>query len=319
MAKTNWQAGDTVQPGDMNDIGQEINQLRTDIDNIDVPPASLTQAGIVMLSNATNGTRENVAPTEKALSLVMQEAQAGKQAGIERKNEVVAALNSIGIPATTAESWDSLIAKMTSIIRATGNAGPAQVLSGYTFSNAGANGLNGAMPNRSAENQHMAGLETTTWPGDRVFIKPPAGYYDGASWVTAPAPNLRPENIVAGIDILGIIGAQTPQKYYEITQGTVLPNVVYPVNIPFPPKLIFIYSENDVRNTAFVNFWADLSGTDLQGKSWRAGKGDNSSLLILVDSTGNNFLDTRPLSVTRGFKSNAAQGNYVNVIFKAWG
>lgn len=30
MAKTNWQMGDTVQPSDMNDIGQEINEAKAD-------------------------------------------------------------------------------------------------------------------------------------------------------------------------------------------------------------------------------------------------------------------------------------------------
>lgn len=34
MAKTNWQMGDTVQPSDLNQIGQEINDNTTDIQQV---------------------------------------------------------------------------------------------------------------------------------------------------------------------------------------------------------------------------------------------------------------------------------------------
>lgn len=72
MARTDWTSKDTVRPADMNDIGEEINQLKNELENI--PDASLTEKGIVQLSNATNGTRENVAPTEKALKLAYDQA-----------------------------------------------------------------------------------------------------------------------------------------------------------------------------------------------------------------------------------------------------
>ncbi|MGO4786773.1 hypothetical protein AB4124_04925 [Paenibacillus sp. 2KB_20] len=64
----------------------------------------------------------------------------------------------------------------------------------------------GQMPNRSAENNHMPGLESTVWAGDRVFIRPPHGFYNGETWVTAPAPTLKPENIPKDTAILGIQG-----------------------------------------------------------------------------------------------------------------
>ncbi|WP_238552913.1 phage tail protein [Paenibacillus alvei] len=67
-------------------------------------------------------------------------------------------------------------------------------------------GVQGTMPFRSAENVHMPSTEQTVWPGDRVFVKPPYGYYDGASWVTAPAPQLKPENILKEANILGVQG-----------------------------------------------------------------------------------------------------------------
>lgn len=197
MAKTDWGLNDIVRPQDMNDIGEELNQLRTDVDNIEVPPASLTQAGIVQLSNATDGTSENKAPTEKALGLVMAEAQAGKQAGIERKNEVVAALNSIGVSASTSESWDSLITKMAAIIKATGNAVAADVLSGKTFSNAGANNLTGTMPNRGA-----GGTVTPTTTNQMKA----AGYYSSAITILGE-PNLIAANLPKDKTFWGIVGS----------------------------------------------------------------------------------------------------------------
>lgn len=65
---------------------------------------------------------------------------------------------------------------------------------------------NGTMPNRSAENNHMPALEHTVWTGDRVFLRPPNGYYTGSSWVTAPAPTFTPSNIASGVNILGVVG-----------------------------------------------------------------------------------------------------------------
>lgn len=39
-----------------------------------------------------------------------------------------------------------------------------------------------------------------------VLHSPPAGYYNGSTWVTAPEPNLRPENFRAGVDVGGMLG-----------------------------------------------------------------------------------------------------------------
>lgn len=48
----------------------EIQQLQEDLQNADIPPASLTEPGIVQLSNKTDGTSETVAATEKAVKQV---------------------------------------------------------------------------------------------------------------------------------------------------------------------------------------------------------------------------------------------------------
>lgn len=148
----------------------EFEEALANID-VDVSDASLTEKGIVQLTNAIDSISEKLAPTAKAVKTAYDrgsagvtaaaaaqtradsaftEATAAKQLGVEQKNNVVAALNSIGIAASTSETWAQLISKITAVIRATGNATAAQVLSGATFSSASANGLTGTMPNRGA-------------------------------------------------------------------------------------------------------------------------------------------------------------------------
>lgn len=80
MAKTDWTLTDTVKPDDFNNIGREINQLRADVDHIEVPAASLTEAGIVQLSNATDSASESQAATSKALKDVCDAANTANSA-----------------------------------------------------------------------------------------------------------------------------------------------------------------------------------------------------------------------------------------------
>ncbi|OMF17257.1 hypothetical protein BK131_04645 [Paenibacillus amylolyticus] len=76
MAKDNWGLGDTVRPADMNEIGSEINQLRTDVDNIEIPDGTTTQKGIVQSSNSTTGTSQTLVATEKAVGDALVQAKA---------------------------------------------------------------------------------------------------------------------------------------------------------------------------------------------------------------------------------------------------
>lgn len=64
----------------------------------------------------------------------------------------------------------------------------------------------GQMPNRSAENNHMPGLEATVWAGDRFFIRPPRGFYDGFTWVTAAVPGLTSANLRKDVNVANLIG-----------------------------------------------------------------------------------------------------------------
>lgn len=167
------------------------------VGEIVIDDASLTQKGIVMLSDSTGGTRSDVAATEKAVGLAFQ-------AGVERKAEVVAALNSIGVSASTSESWDSLIAKMSGVIRATGTAAVSQVLAGSTFSNASGNNRTGTMVNRGAVSQDI-----TTQNGSYTV---PQGYHSGSGVIRAVFANLIAANIRNGVNVGGVVGNLTPGK-----------------------------------------------------------------------------------------------------------
>lgn len=101
-----------------------------------------------------------------------------------------------------------------------GTVAAADVLTGKTFGTD--NGLvNGTMPNRSAENNHMPGLESTVWPGDRFFIRPPHGYFNGSTWVTAAVSGLTANNLRAGVNVAGLLGTLIEGKPFASGSATV--------------------------------------------------------------------------------------------------
>ncbi|KZS45260.1 hypothetical protein AWU65_04600 [Paenibacillus glucanolyticus] len=69
-------------------LNENWDKVDEAVGNIKVPDASLTEKGIVQLSSATNGTRENVAATEKAVKAAYDEALAGKQYTDQRVNGI---------------------------------------------------------------------------------------------------------------------------------------------------------------------------------------------------------------------------------------
>ncbi|MFB4325434.1 phage tail protein [Priestia sp. BR_2] len=196
-------------------IDEAVGQVRDELGNIDVdiPEASLTEKGIVQLSSATNGTRENVAATEKAVKAAYDEALAGKQLGVEQKANVVAALNSIGVAASTSETWAQLVAKMAGVIKATGNATAGDVLAGKTFSNGSGNGVTGTMPN-------LTGVRDATgvakWGDGALAVYPEKGYQKGGagdgeikvttSQLIRAETKLSPDNLPKDVSVFGVIG-----------------------------------------------------------------------------------------------------------------
>ncbi|MFW5435199.1 phage tail protein [Paenibacillus apiarius] len=68
------QEGTPISARNLNNIEEGIYQLSQRIDDVKVPAASLTQAGITQLSNATDSTDETKAATPKAVYEAMKEA-----------------------------------------------------------------------------------------------------------------------------------------------------------------------------------------------------------------------------------------------------
>ncbi|MNM08197.1 hypothetical protein D3C81_182630 [compost metagenome] len=104
-------------------------------------------------------------------------------------------------------------------------------------------GQAGSMPNRSARDHHYPSQNVTVWPGDRVFLQPPWGYYSGDSWVTAPAPALVSNNIREGQSILGVPGTMaergraTSSNGWVNMQATV--DAPWEINVGYRPQLVF--------------------------------------------------------------------------------
>lgn len=101
---------------------------------------------------------------------------------------------------------------------AEGNAVVANVLVGKTFSNDNDTGLTGTMANRAANWQQA--LESTQSDG-RIFLLPPAGYYDGLTptYVFLDDVDFIAPNIKAGVNLFGKDGTAKRQA-----SGTVVTN-----------------------------------------------------------------------------------------------
>ena len=82
-----------------------------------------------------------------------------------------------------------------------GTAGAAQVLTGYSFSNASGVGISGSMANRGNVTQNLA------TNGASYTI--PVGYHAGGGKITANITNLSAGNIKSGVSVGGIAGTFT--------------------------------------------------------------------------------------------------------------
>ncbi|MGE7827849.1 hypothetical protein [Paenibacillus sp. NPDC093718] len=189
-----------------------------------------------------------------------------------------------------------------------GTATAADVLVGKTIGTD--NGLVlGAMPNRSAENQHMPGLEKTAWTGDRYFIKPPPGFYDGASWVTAPEPQLVAENIKRGARIGNIDGVMAPSvagtaqlNHYIIAHFSTLRNQIGQtvennvITIPAGVRYILAVNAPSFGSRMDNNYASDYM------EAW----------YVLKDNQGNVF--TKWFSYRRGAPHNYPEEKHSNYL-----
>jgi len=133
MAKTNWQMNEIVQPADLNQIGQEINELQDAVENVDIPDATLTTKGKVQLSSATNSTAEDRAATPKAVKTAADAAATAQTTANAAQTKANAAL-----PASSYTAAD-ILAKLKTVDGA-GSGLDADLLdgrSGLEYSHAG--------------------------------------------------------------------------------------------------------------------------------------------------------------------------------------
>lgn len=178
----------------------ETEWVKEQLENInpEIPLATLTTPGIVQLSNAVDGTRENVAATEKAVSLAFQ-------AGNERKSELVAALVAKGIPATTDESWSDLLDKVDSIVKATGDATANDIRAGKKATT-DTGEITGTLPVRTGGTVVPSTVNQTKQKG----------IYD-SDIVVQGSSNLTANRIAKGIEIFGVVGNLVSSRRSTIT------------------------------------------------------------------------------------------------------
>ncbi|MCK8488001.1 phage tail protein [Paenibacillus sp. MBLB2552] len=214
-------------------LNDNWDKIDAAVGEMDIPDASLTVKGKVQLSNAIDGTREDVAATSRAVKAVCdnfaaqlagltQDVQEAKQAGNERKSEVVAALVAKGISASTLESWDSLISKLAAIVKATGNATGADLLAGKTASNA--SGLiTGTIPIQNPDKQDqilassaVVGASTTGDATEYVYLGIPNGkYLNNVNWVRHPKCALA-NSFIPNLANVGLKTIEPPSAYENI-------------------------------------------------------------------------------------------------------
>lgn len=142
-----------------------------------------------------------------------------------------------------------------------GTAAAADVLTGKTLGTD--NGLvNGIMPDRSAENNHMPGLESTVWAGDRFFIRPPHGFFNGSTWVTSAIPGLTANNLRSGVNVAGLVGTLVEGvKYARGEPGIFVPDGgSFTVDCGFVPRVFVCGS-----TTSAFNFRATLAVVFAEG------------------------------------------------------
>lgn len=120
------------------------------------------------------------------------------QSGVESNKILVDNLNSKGVVASTSDSIKINVNKVKDITSSVGTALPQDVLVGKTFSSDKGVDLKGTMPNKGIINS------TISTQGGSVNIS--KGYYSSGS-IKANINNLEPNNIVHGINVGGVIGA----------------------------------------------------------------------------------------------------------------
>lgn len=106
------------------------------------------------------------------------------------------------------KSGVSIFGVAGSVIESTGSAADSQVLSGQTFSRAGAANRTGTMPNRTGD----VTAQSRSVSGTTLRFRPQPGYYAGTTdnSVQLADANFTADNIRSGVSVFGRTGTLTP-------------------------------------------------------------------------------------------------------------
>lgn len=145
------------------------------------------------------------------------------QSGNSAKQELVAALVAKGLNATTNMTFSQLIDSVeTNLAKPAGTAVAANVLSGKTFMNSSGTLQTGAMLTIDSNMVGWGGNSNNHWMTGEVqvtdasgignpcvYFAVPRNHCTNIDFVMASTPDLRPENIISGKNILGVWGSAT--------------------------------------------------------------------------------------------------------------
>lgn len=141
------------------------------------------------------------------------------------------------------------------------NATAAQILAGF---NAWVNGslIPGNITQRTghqlAENQAYWNIGVGGNAQPQAFLKPPLGYFYGDTWIRQEVPDLLPQNILSGKNILGCVGTAQGRNY---ASGT-FPSGTKTINIGFTPTIIIIINLNSSSSAYLDMYYYSPLGSD---------------------------------------------------------
>lgn len=147
---------------------------------------------------------KDINATNEAVNSLTDDMTTLKKSVSDGKTLVAAAITAKKVAATVSDSFETLAKKIGQIVLASGNATASDVLKGKTFTNSGGVELTGTMPDHSTKDS-LGGINsnypnvpihkgtygqfcTPTESSERLFaIRPDKGYWNGDTYVAAPA------------------------------------------------------------------------------------------------------------------------------------
>ncbi len=216
----------------------KVNTLAGQVGNIndanlpaELKGKPLTEQTKILFQNADNGKKNwaDVIGSPLAHSDTFSQLKDKTQTV---KNILVANLTNKGQTSTGTETLTALANKVGNIAKGQGNAVESQVLAGATFTNTDGVLRTGTIPSKGKwSGTFSAGQYCDSKGNYGIEMGVPKGYYDGAtSSVNASDPNFKPENIISGKNIFGLVGTAQggsagtviDTSHYDIKYNTAL-------------------------------------------------------------------------------------------------